>query len=202
MTESLCSGPWLQVVEQALQGGVDCVQLREKDSDSRVLLEKAMALVKLCRAHRGLCIINDRPDIALLANADGVHVGQTDLPATDARKLLGAEKLIGVSTHRLDQAQAALADGADYIGVGPIFPSQTKQRDTLAGLAYAAQAASLPIATTAISGIDLSNCEAVARTGVSSIAISAAICRSADPRATAEQLKALFLTARPAAVTR
>src|SRR5688572_4229197 len=99
ITESLCKHPWLDAAEQAILGGADCLQLREKNFDGADLLARANQLVELCRRHGVLCIINDRPDIAMLAGADGVHLGQEDLPARDVRKLLGRDKIIGVSTH-------------------------------------------------------------------------------------------------------
>ena len=107
ITESICRSPWLQVAEEALRGGADCLQLREKDLDPGEVLARARLVVELCRRHRAISIINDRPDIALLSGADGVHLGQQDLPPTEARRLLGPDKLIGVSTHNLEQARAA-----------------------------------------------------------------------------------------------
>src|SRR5213079_2637827 len=98
--------------------------------------------VALCRSRGVISIINDRADIAMLADADGLHVGQSDLPAVQARKLIGQSRILGVSTHNLEQARQAVLDGADYIGVGPLFPSPTKPRDFLPGLAFARQVAS------------------------------------------------------------
>ncbi|MDB5321290.1 MAG: thiamine phosphate synthase, partial [Phycisphaerales bacterium] len=137
ITESSCRRPWLEVAEAAIAGGADCLQLREKSLEGAELLRRARMLVALCRANGVLCLINDRPDVAVLADADGVHVGQGDLPAVEARKIVGAEKIVGVSTHHLAQAKQAVLDGADYIGVGPVFRSLTKSREILPGLAYA-----------------------------------------------------------------
>src|SRR4029450_12422277 len=128
---------------------------------------RARQLTDLCRRHGVLSIINDRPDIALLANADGVHVGQGDLPAKEGRKLIGREKILGVSTHNLDQAKQALLDGADYIGVGPFFRSTTKTRDFIAGPAGGAQVAkAIPIPAVAIAGINEQNVDEVFATGI------------------------------------
>ncbi len=176
ITEAQCRLPWLAAAEQALIGGADCLQLREKSLESGELLRRARKLVSLCRAHHALCIINDRPDIAILADADGVHVGQGDLPAREVRKIVGTDRIVGVSTHKIEQAQIALADGADYIGVGPVFRSATKPRDFIAGLDYAAQVArSISIPAVAIAGITLENLDQVIATGMRAVAVTAAV---------------------------
>jgi thiamine-phosphate pyrophosphorylase len=193
VTESICRRPWLEVATAAIEGGADCLQLREKDLESGELLRRAKILTDLCHEHGVLCIINDRPDIALLANADGVHVGQTDLPCTEVRKLLGPDKLIGVSTHNLDQAKQAHLDGADYIGVGPVFRSSTKTRDFLPGLDYARQAAQqIPLPAVAIAGITDQNADEVLATGVQAIAVTAAVAACGDPRGATARLKQII----------
>jgi thiamine-phosphate pyrophosphorylase len=190
ITASLCKAPWLTVAEQAILGGADCLQLREKDLDSGELLCRAKDFVALCQKHKVLSIINDRPDIVILSNADGVHVGQTDLPAREARKLLGRDKILGVSTHNLDQAKQAILDSADYIGVGPVFPSPTKPRNILPGLSFAREvAAAIPIPALAIAGITPNNVDEVMSTGISGIAVTAAVIGCDDPRDAARQLK-------------
>jgi thiamine-phosphate pyrophosphorylase len=182
ITQALCNRPWLEAAELAIEGGADCLQLREKDLESGELLQRARQLVELCRKHRVISIINDRPDIAILSGADGVHVGQGDLPCTEARKLLGRDKIIGVSTHQLEHARQAVRDGADYIGVGPVFHSSTKPRDFLPGLDYARQiaAAKLPIPAIAIAGITTANVDEVIATGVHGIAVTAAVVGAED----------------------
>ena len=191
ITESLCRGPWHEVAEQAAYGGADCLQLREKDLDDGELLRRARLLVHLGRAHGIRCIINDRPDIVLLSGADGVHLGQSDLPAREARKLLGPDKMLGVSTHTLDQARRAVADGADYIGVGPVFRSSTKPRDFLPGLDFVRSVAqSLPqIPAVAIAGIHAANVDEVLATGVRAVAVTSAVVAAGDVRAAAAELK-------------
>ena len=191
VTESLCRIPWLEAAEQAIAGGADCLQLREKTVDSGELLHRARALVSLCRRHKIPCIINDRPDVAILSDADGVHVGQTDLAARDARKLIGVRKILGVSTHNLDQARRAVLDGADYIGVGPLFRSPTKPRDFVAGPAFAKQVAEqLPqIRAVAIAGITAANVDEVLATGVRAVAVTSAVISAPDVRAAAAELK-------------
>lgn len=190
ITESASRGDWFTTAEAAIRGGADCLQLREKNLESAELLRRANRFVDLCRRHRVISIINDRPDIALLSNADGVHVGQDDLPAVEVRKLLGPSKIVGVSTHRIEQARQAVLDGADYIGVGPIFRSQTKPRDFVAGLEFARQAAdNIRIPVVAIAGITEENADEVLATGVKAIAVTAAVVGSEDVEGAARRLK-------------
>ncbi len=190
ITESFCRLPWLRTAELAIEGGADCLQLREKDMPGAQLLDRATQLANLCHKASVVCIINDRIDIALAAGADGVHLGQDDMPALAARKILGHEKIIGVSTHNLDHARRAVADGADYIGVGPTFPSSTKPRDFIAGLEYAAQAArEIDLPAFAISGIGPENVDKVLAAGISRIAVAASVTGSQDPAAAARAIK-------------
>ena len=194
ITERCCRGDWFDAAEQALLGGADCLQLREKELESGELLRRARRLVELCHRHGKLCIINDRPDIAILSDADGVHVGQGDLPAVEARKLIGRGKILGVSTHRIEQAKQALLDGADYIGVGPVFPSATKPREFVAGLGYARQvAAEVPLPAVAIAGITVANVDEVIGTGIRAVAVTAAVLDCDDPRGAAAELKARLM---------
>jgi thiamine-phosphate pyrophosphorylase len=190
ITEGLCKKPWLDVAAAAIDGGADCLQLREKELDSAELLRRASQLVDVCRRGNAISIINDRPDIALLSDADGVHLGQNDLPAAVVRKLVGTRMIIGVSTHRLDQAKAAVLDGADYIGVGPIFPSSTKPQDFLPGLNFAREIVqTIRLPAVAISGITAENVDEVLRTGMTRVAVSAAVIGCDDVRAAARRLK-------------
>jgi thiamine-phosphate pyrophosphorylase len=197
ITESTCRRPWLEVAEEAILGGADCLQLREKEMEGGELLSRARQLVALCRRHDVLCLINDRPDIASLSDADGVHVGQSDLPAAEVRKLIGPDKILGVSTHRIEQARQAVLDGADYIGVGPVFRSPTKPRDILPGLDYVRQVAdAIPLPAVAIAGITSENAPQVLAAGLNRLAVTAAVAGCADPRGAAKVLKKL-LTAPP-----
>jgi thiamine-phosphate pyrophosphorylase len=190
ITESVCKRPWLEVAKAAIDGGADCLQLREKELEAGELLRRARMLVSLCREHEVLCVINDRPDVALAADADGVHVGQGDLPAVEARKLLGLEKIVGVSTHNLEQARQAVLDGADYIGVGPVFRSSTKARDFLPGFDFVRQVVEqISLPAVAIAGITEENIEQVLATGVQAVAVTAAIAGCDDPRGVAERMK-------------
>jgi thiamine-phosphate pyrophosphorylase len=190
ITERCCRRPWLEAAEEALIGGADCLQLREKELESGELLRRASRLVELCHHHGKLCIINDRPDITLLSDADGVHVGQDDLPAVEVRKLIGRGKILGVSTHRIEQARRAVSDGADYIGIGPIFPSATKPRDFVAGLGYAREVAtSISLPAIAIAGITAGNVDQVIDAGIRAVAVTASVLDCDDPRAAASTLK-------------
>jgi thiamine-phosphate pyrophosphorylase len=194
ITESLCKHPWLRTAESAIDGGADCLQLREKNLPDDELLRRAKSLTDLCHRRGVLCIINDRPDIALLSGADGVHLGQDDLPIPQARKILGMRKIIGLSTHNLQQAQAAVEAGADYIGVGPIFKSSTKSRDFLPGLEYAAAAANrISIPRFAIAGITLENVRQVLETGIRAVAVTAAVIGADDVAAAAKKMKEALL---------
>jgi thiamine-phosphate pyrophosphorylase len=190
ITESACRGDWFTAAEAAIRGGADCLQLREKNLEGAELLRRANRFVDLCRRQGVISIINDRPDIALLSNADGVHVGQEDLPAVEVRKLLGRSKIVGVSTHRIEQARQAVLDGADYIGVGPMFRSETKPRDFVAGLEFARQVAGeIRIPAVAIAGITKENVDEVLATGVKAIAVTAAVVGCEDVEGAARRLK-------------
>jgi thiamine-phosphate pyrophosphorylase len=194
ITESLCKRAWIEVAEQAILGGADCLQLREKNLEGSELLKRAHQLVELCRRHNVLCIVNDRPDIAVLSGADGVHLGQADLPVLQVRKLVGRSKLIGVSTHNIGQAKRAVLDGADYIGIGPVFRSSTKPRDILPGLGFALQVASeVTIPAVAIAGITIGNVDEVLATGIRAVAVTAAVIGADDPREAARTLKRKLL---------
>ena len=190
ITEKLCQRPWLPTAEEAIAGGADCLQLREKELDGGELLARARTFVQLCRQHGVISIINDRADIALLSGADGVHVGQGDLPAAEVRKLVGRQMILGVSTQRIEQARQAVLDGADYIGVGPMFPSTTKARDFVAGPEYARQiAAEIHLPAIAIGGITEANVDELVAAGVRAVAVTAAVISCPDPRGATERLK-------------
>lgn len=190
ITESACKRPWREVAQAAIDGGADCLQLREKSLESGEFLQRARELVQMARPRGVKVIINDRPDIAVLSGAAGVHVGQQDLPAVEARKIVGNDRIVGVSTHNLEQARQAQLDGADYLGVGPVFVSSTKPRDFLPGLDYARQAAAeIPLPCIAIAGITEANLDQVLETGVSGVAVTAAVSACEDVRAVVVRMK-------------
>ena len=179
------------VLRPALEGGVDVFQLREKDARDAELLEAAATARVLCDAAGALLIVNDRPDLARLAGADGVHVGQDDASVAEAREQAGAELLVGLSTHTPDQVEAAHASGADYIGVGPVHATPTKPGRPAVGLdlvRYAAEVAELP--WFAIGGIDKSSAGLVAAAGAQRVAVVRAIAEAADPRDAARAIRA------------
>jgi len=162
ITESLCQGDWFATAKAALRGGVDCLQLREKDLPDAERLKRARRLGELCHDHDALFIVNDRPDLAVLSHADGVHVGQDDLGVAEARRIIGGDMIVGVSTHTGEQMEAAVAKAPDYIAVGPMFATATKPRDFVPGpslLAGARATTSLPLV--AIGGINVSNADQV-----------------------------------------
>ena len=194
VTESLCSLPWRRTIEKVLSGGADCLQLREKDLSDLELLTRAKWLASACRAAGAIAIINDRLDIALAAQADGVHLGQQDIPCVVARKIAGPEFFIGVSTQALAEAREAVNDGASYIGIGTMFPSATKVKPHIAGTAYAReiQAAALSVPAMAIGGITAKNLPEVLSTGIQSVAVSGAIIGSPDPEKVCRELIAIL----------
>jgi len=187
------------IAEAALAGGADVIQLRDKAGDLRDLLRQAQAIRALCRARGALFIVNDRVDLALAAGADGAHVGQDDLPAEAARRLLGPGKLLGVSTHDVAQARGALAAGADYIGFGPMFATGTKETGYTprgpAALADIRRAVG-PLPILAIGGITLENVAAVVRAGATAPAVISAIVAAQDVAAAAAAFRAEVLAAR------
>ena len=191
ISQDICGrNDWLMVAAAAIDGGADCIQLREKPLDDGELLRRVSDLVKLARPRQVTVIVNDRPDIALLAGADGVHLGQDDLPCAQVRRIFGRQLLIGVSTANLDQAQRAAGDGADYCGVGPMFPSTTKHKDIIAGPEYLqAYLAWGKRPHLAIGGIDHKNLASLVKLGIAGIAVSSCVCGSPDPAATCRQLR-------------
>ena len=187
-----------QIVEAALRGGVTLVQYREKNASTRRMIEEAFVLRQLCRTYGVPFIINDRLDVALAVEADGLHVGQEDMPAALARQLLGPGRLLGVSVENPNQARQALADGADYVGASPVFATPTKPDAPapmgLAGLQELACHTSLPIV--AIGGVNASNAASVLRAGASGLAVVSAIVSVEDVEAAARELRQIISEAR------
>jgi len=193
VTGSACAAALDFVIAEAAAGGVDVVQLREKDLGYRELLERARQVRRWTRDAGVLFIVNDRPDIARLAEADGVHLGQDDLPVREARRIVGPDALIGVSTHSLDQLHQAIRDGASYVGIGPVFPSKTKQFEELAGLDYVRQASSeTSLPAFALGGITVDNAPQVLAAGAKRLAVSSAICGADEPQPVARAFRALL----------
>ncbi|WP_008318961.1 thiamine phosphate synthase [Leptolyngbya sp. PCC 6406] len=177
------------VVEAALQGGLRLVQYRDKDGDDcdRILL--AQHLKELCHRYGALFLINDRVDLALAVDADGVHLGQKDLPIAIARQLLGPHRIIGRSTTNPEEMARAVAEGADYIGVGPVYATPTKPDRAAAGLDYVSYAAQhAPLPWYAIGGIDQDNLPEVMAAGAQRVAVVRAIIQAADPTQVTQQV--------------
>jgi thiamine-phosphate pyrophosphorylase len=176
------------LVRTLVEAGAPALQLRDKSLHDRELLERARTLRQFTQGADTLFIMNDRPDLALLADADGVHVGQEELSVADVRRVVGPDQLIGVSTHSINQARQAVADGADYLGCGPTFPSQTKAFQSFPGTDFLQQVATeIDRPAFAIGGIDLGNLGEVIRAGVPRVAVSGAIVAAVDPAAQVRQ---------------
>lgn len=190
--DSLARGPVEEIVEQAVDSGVTIVQLRLKTADGRVLYERAVQLRRRL-APRGVpLIINDRLDVALAARADGVHLGQSDLPCAEARRLAGPDFLIGISVGSPEEAVCAERDGASYVAASPVFATPTKTDAPppvgLAGVAAIRRATRLPLV--AIGGLHAGNAAEVIRAGADGIAVVSAIMAAEDPAAAARELRA------------
>jgi thiamine-phosphate pyrophosphorylase len=190
VTDAGCRASLLGTIREAVEGGADIVQLREKNLADRLLLERAREVRQLTRRLGALFLVNDRPDIAALAEADGVHLGQEDMPLQEARRLLGPDALIGVSTHDLGQVRRAVLEGASYLGIGPTFPSRTKSFDAFPGLDFIrAAVAETSLPAFALGGIRPDNVAQLVAAGCRRIAVSEVICAAQDPRGVARALK-------------
>ena len=185
----------VEAARLCFEGGADVVQLRMKDTDGGEMLEKAKAIQEIAQQYCKFFIVNDRLDIAVLAGADGVHLGQTDIPVQEARRLVGDEMIIGVSASTVEEAVKAVDDGADYIGVGSIFNTSTKpdanQGIGLDTLMDICQAVDVPVV--AIGGINKGNIRDVIRAGADGAAVVSAIMAKPDIKAAAHELKVMVL---------
>jgi len=178
------------LLDAALRGGVDVVQLRDKELGDAELVAASERFRRACDRHGALFVLNDRPDLVDACGADGVHVGLEDAPPAEARALVGAERLVGVSAHSREEIEAAPEAGADYLGVGTIFATPTKAEDAvgLELVRIAAETARLP--WFAIGGIDLDTVGLVAAAGAHGVAVVRAIRDAADPEQAARDLRA------------
>ena len=179
-------------VEAALKGGVTCVQLREKELDETAFLQEAKELCALCRRYGVPFIVNDNVDIAIACGADGIHVGQEDLAAGEVRRRVGENMILGVSVHTVEEAFQAVRDGADYLGLGAVFPTSTKtdvvqmSNETLQAIC---DAVDVPIV--AIGGINRGNILRLAGSGVDGVALVSAIFSAEDIEGACRELRAL-----------
>ena len=188
-TQALNGRSHLEVARQIIRGGAKAIQLRDKTTEKKDLLAIAQQLKALCAEHNVLFIMNDHLDLALATGADGLHLGQKDLPVGIARKLLPVDTILGLSTHSLEEATAAEAEGADYIGIGSIYATPTKETATIIGLKNlrrVRQAVSLPLV--AIGGITRNNVAEVIASGADSVAVISAILRAGSPQEAAQQI--------------
>lgn len=177
-------------IEQLCLAGVDVIQLRDRSPDDRTLIQRARIGTEIARRHNALFIMNDRADLALAADTDGVHVGQEELPVAVARKILGPNRLIGLSTHSIDQARAAVAEGADYIGCGPVFAGRTKTFDAYVGPKFIAEVAcEISVPAFAIGGIDFDNVDQVIAAGMRRVAVTGVVRDADDPATAVRRLK-------------
>lgn len=177
-------------VRRLIAGGATLIQLREKQKAAGDWFPDALAAAELCRENGVICIVNDRVDIALAIDADGVHLGQDDLPVTDARRLLGLGKIIGLSTHSIEQLEDALREPIDYVAIGPIFPTSTKSDpDPVVGLKMLSEAAQTSgnVPLVAIGGIKPESLSSVISAGAASAAIIGALL--SDPAKIAERFR-------------
>jgi thiamine-phosphate pyrophosphorylase len=190
LTASDCRGPLDWTIEQAAAGGATVFQLREKTLTDRDLLDRARDVRRWTRQANALFVVNDRPDVAKLVGADGVHLGQDDMPVKEARQILGPGALIGVSTHDIGQVRLAVLDGADYLGVGPTFPSRTKTFEHFPGLEFVRQATSeTSLPAFVLGGVGPDTIGEAVRAGATRVAVGAAVARSDDPQAAARFLR-------------
>jgi thiamine-phosphate pyrophosphorylase len=181
----------LETVRLAIEGGASVVQLREKHAPLSEVLEVGNRMRELCREHGVLFVVNDRVDVALLLDADGVHVGQDDIPANEARKLVGEKMFIGVSASSVEEARRAIEQGADYLGVGSIYATGSKADAgdpvTPALIGDIRKFSDLPIV--AIGGITADNCPEVMEQGANGVAVISAIVGQPDPRQATVRLR-------------
>jgi len=180
----------LELTEQAISGGADTIQFRQKGGSTKELIEIAAGMRRLCREKGAVFIVNDRIDVAIAAEADGVHLGQDDFPIPLARKLLGADRIIGGSAATPEEIETCIREGADYVGFGPVYPTGSKDdAGPVSGIDRLKQIVqSMPIPVIAIGGIDESNAAHVMVAGAHGIAVISAVCCRKDPQKAARKL--------------
>ena len=179
-----------ELVSQLIAAKVDLIQLRDKRPNDRELLTVGRRLSELTQGTTTRWIMNDRADLAMASGADGVHVGQTDMPVAEVRRIVGANRLVGVSTHNIEQAHAAVLDGANYIGVGPVFPSQTKSFEQFPGLEFVNQVSSeIQLPAFAIGGVNATNVSDVIGKGIARVAVQGCVLSHKSPESAVNDLR-------------
>ncbi|MGX8694522.1 MAG: thiamine phosphate synthase [Methanobrevibacter sp.] len=184
---------FLKTIEEAIKGGVSVVQIREKTADTLDFYKLALRVKEITTKYNIPLIINDRVDIALAIDADGVHVGQSDMPCDVTRKLIGPDKILGISAATIDEAKKAESDGADYIGTGAVFPTSTKDDApsvTKEELKEIVDSINIPVV--AIGGINLENAHELTDTGIAGLSVVSAIMSSDNPQKSSEKLLKIF----------
>ena len=184
---------FLKTIEEAIKGGVSVVQIREKTADTLDFYNLALKVKKITEKHDVPLIINDRVDVALAVDAEGVHVGQSDMPCDVTRALVGPDKIVGVSAATIEEARKAESDGADYIGAGAVFPTATKDdapKITKKDLKEIVESISIPVV--AIGGITLNNAHELIDTGIAGLSVVSAIMSSKNPKKSSEELLKIF----------
>lgn len=180
-----------QIAKLAIKGGADVIQLRDKTLSTSELIQTAIKIAALCRKHNVTFLVNDRVDVALVSNADGVHLGKEDIPIKEARKLLGKNKIIGGTAHSLSEAKKCEKDGADYVGYGHIYPTKTKYKPEkpkgTEQLKLIVSKIGIPVI--AIGGISLENIKDVMATGVHGAAVVGSVLKSSNPLSTLKLLR-------------
>ena len=190
LTSKYCLLPALDVARSLLEGGADVIQLREKSLSDGALLERADALRRVTDEYDALFILNDRPDVAMLCGADGVHLGDGDLPPERVRNMVGTDMVIGLSTHDREQAGRAAERGADYIGVGPVHATPTKGYKKGGGTELVRELCGVTdLPTVALGGITADNAGAMKTAGATAVAACRALCGAEDPGAAAREFR-------------
>ena len=181
-----------QQVDAALKGGVTCVQLREKELDETAFLQEARVICALCRRYGVPFIVNDNVDVAVACGADGVHVGQEDMETGEVRRRVGEDMILGVSVHTVEEARQAVRDGADYLGLGAVFPTGTKtDADVMPGDMLRAICGAVDVPTVAIGGLNRGNILQLSGSGVDGAALVSAIFGAEDIEKACRELRAL-----------
>lgn len=184
---------FLKTIEEGIKGGVTVVQIREKTADTLDFYNLALKVKEITAKYKVPLIINDRVDIALAIDADGVHVGQSDMPCDVTRKLIGEDKILGVSAATIDEAKKAQKDGADYIGTGAVFPTATKDdAPSVTKNELKEIIKSIDIPVVAIGGINLENASQLTDTGIAGLSVVNAIMSSDDPKKSSQELLKIF----------
>lgn len=184
---------FLKTIEEGIKGGVSVVQIREKTADTLDFYNLALKVKEITTKYNVPLIINDRVDVALAIDADGVHVGQSDMPCDVTRKLIGNDKILGVSAATIEEAKKAEVDGADYIGTGAVFPTATKDdapKITKKDLKEVVDSIDIPVV--AIGGITLDNAHELKDTGIAGLSVVSAIMSAENPKKASEELLNIF----------